>query len=119
MNFRSWLHAAVLLSFLGASCWGQAPDSNQKLAQQAQKEYTGGKFADAERDFAELTRRDPSNIVAQIYLGQALFRQEKYAASVEPYEKARELRKTGASSHWISTAFSSISSRWPTGSAAS
>jgi hypothetical protein len=37
MNFRSWLHAAVLLSFLWLSCWAQAPDSNQKLAEQAQK----------------------------------------------------------------------------------
>jgi tetratricopeptide (TPR) repeat protein len=96
MNFRSWLHGTVILVFLGVSCWAQAPDSNQKLAQQAQKEYAAGKFADAERGFAELTRRDPSNIVAQIYLGQALFRQEKYPASVAPYEKARELEKNGS-----------------------
>lgn len=96
MKLRSWLRRAVLLAFLAVSCWAQAPDSNQKLAQRAQEEYAAGKFADAEHDFAELAKRDPSNIYTQIYLGQALFRQEKYAASVVPYEKARELEKSGS-----------------------
>lgn len=89
------LRRTFILAFLELSCWGQAPDSNQKLAQQAQREYAAAQFADAERDFAELVRRDPSNIIVEIYLGQSLFRQEKYAAAVAPYEKARELEKNG------------------------
>jgi predicted Zn-dependent protease len=76
-------------------CSPQVPASNQRLAAQARQEYAAGKFADAERDFRELTKRDPSNIEGQVYLGQALFRQEKYAESVLPYEKARELERKG------------------------
>jgi len=74
----------------------QVSHSNEKLAEQARQEYSAGKFADAERDFRELTKRDPSNVEGQVYLGQALFRQEKYTESVVPYEKARELEKNGS-----------------------
>lgn len=74
----------------------QLAESNEKLAEKARQEYAAGKFADAERDFRELTKRDPSNVEGQVYLGQALFRQEKYADSVAPYEKARELERTGS-----------------------
>jgi len=62
---------------------------------QARQEYTAGRFSDAERDFRELTRRDPSNFEGQLFLGQSLFRQEKYAESVVPYEKARQLERNG------------------------
>jgi tetratricopeptide (TPR) repeat protein len=70
--------------------------STDKLADQARYEFAAGKFADAERDFREITKRDPANIDGQMYLGHALFRQEKYAESVMPYEKARELEKRSA-----------------------
>jgi tetratricopeptide (TPR) repeat protein len=32
-------------------------------------------------------------VYAQVYLGQTLFKEEKYAEAVGPYEKARELEK--------------------------
>ena len=36
----------------------------------------------AERDLREFVKRDPSNIFANFYLGETLFRQEKYAEAV-------------------------------------
>ena len=88
--------AAVLFLLIAASCLAQVSESDEKLAARARQEYAAGKFANAEGDFRELTKRDPSNIQAQVYLGQALFRQEKYAESVSPYEKALELEKNGS-----------------------
>jgi tetratricopeptide (TPR) repeat protein len=80
----------LLVLSAGGECFGQSPD---KLAEQARNEFVAGKFAEAERDFREITKRDPANLDGQTYLGHALFRQEKYAESVTPYEKARELEK--------------------------
>ena len=88
--------AVAVLFFVTAPCFAQAPQSNEKLAEQARQEYAATKFTDAERDFRELTKRDPSNVEAQVFLGHSLFRQEKYAESVLPYEKARELERNGS-----------------------
>ena len=63
------------------------------LAERARREFSERKYAAAEQDFRELTRIDPSNIYAYMFLGQSLFSQEKYAEAVEPYQKARELEK--------------------------
>lgn len=95
-NFRLWL-VTVFLGFLGGHpCLAQTTKHDAKLTEQAHLEYAAGKFADAERDFGELAKRDPSNIYAHVYLGQALFRQEKYAAAIVAYEKARELERSGS-----------------------
>ena len=61
----------------------------------AQRLYESGKLADAEKGFAEVTRTHPENIAAQMYLGQTLFKEEKFAAAVATYEKVRELEKGG------------------------
>jgi tetratricopeptide (TPR) repeat protein len=88
---------AYLLSLLGGDiCFSQESQSTEKLAEQARQEYAAGKFAYAERDFREVIKRDPSNVEGQVYLGQALFRQEKYTESVVPFEKARELERNGS-----------------------
>ena len=87
---------AVLFVLSVSTSVAQLPESNEKLAEKARQEYAAGKFADAERDFRSLTKRDPSNVEGQVYLGQALFRQEKYADCVAPFEKARELERTGS-----------------------
>jgi tetratricopeptide (TPR) repeat protein len=86
---------AALLLFSSAFCVAQNPGSVEQLAEQARREYSVGKFADAERDFREITQRDASNIYAQIYLGQCLFRQEKYEQAIDPYEKAHQLEMAG------------------------
>jgi predicted Zn-dependent protease len=97
MKYRLRLVCATfLVALFSGSCLAQAPQSSEKLMEQARQEYAAGKFADAERDFRELIKRDPSNVEGQVYLGQALFRQEKYTDSVLPYEKARELERSGS-----------------------
>jgi predicted Zn-dependent protease len=71
--------------------------SKEALSKRAIQEFREGKYSEAERDFREVTRADPSNVYAQVYLGQTLFREEKYAEAVGPYEKARALEKNGKS----------------------
>ena len=96
MKTRLFQIVALLFVVFVTPCVAQVAESSEKLSGRARQEYSAGKFTDAERDFRELTNRDPSNVESQVYLGQALFRQEKYAESVFPYEKARELEKGGS-----------------------
>jgi predicted Zn-dependent protease len=76
-------------------CSGQSPDRQGSVADRALQEYKSGQYAAAERDCREIIRQNPSNILAQIYLGQSLFMQKKYAEAVGPFEKARELETGG------------------------
>lgn len=73
---------------------GQTPSST-RLSERALQEFRDGKYREAERDFREITKADPANVYAQVYLGQTLFKQEKYAEAVGPYEKARALENGG------------------------
>lgn len=84
----------ALLSVIPSSAQSHEPD--EKQLEQGRHEYSVGRFGDAERDFREITKRDPSNVYAQVYFGQALFRQKKYAEAVAPYEKARALEANGS-----------------------
>jgi predicted Zn-dependent protease len=93
---RMVLAVSFVALFAGALCFAQDSQSKEKLLEQARQEYIAGKFADAERDLRELVKRDPADIDAQAYLGHALFKQEKYADAVAPYEKARELEASGS-----------------------
>lgn len=95
MNLRRWSVAAICMFAIHHPSLAQSAMPDGKLAEHAQHEYATGNFADAERDFAELVKRDPSSVSVQVYLGQALFRQEKYAASIPPFEKARDLERAG------------------------
>jgi predicted Zn-dependent protease len=83
--------AVVLLSGVCA----HAQKSESLMFQDAKRLYDSGKFVDAERSFTEITRDHPDNIAAQMYLGQALFKEEKFAAAVVPYEKVRSMEKSG------------------------
>lgn len=98
MRFCLWSVLAICVFPLsnGRPCFGQDSQSDIKLMQQAKKEYAAGQFAEAERDFRELTKRLPSNIYVHIYLGQCFFEQHKFGEAVEPYEKARHLEKSGS-----------------------
>jgi predicted Zn-dependent protease len=90
------LAAVLLLPFPSAQTHAQSrAQSRWDLTTQARKAYDNGEFAEAERDFRELTRRDPSDPYAQFFLGQSFFRQGKFAGAVVPYEKARELETSG------------------------
>lgn len=96
MKFRSWtiFALAAFLAFTEGHRF-KAQTSPDELVQHAFQEFQENKFADAERDFREITRRDPSNLGAQLFLGQSLFRQQKFAEAVVPFEKARELEAGG------------------------
>jgi predicted Zn-dependent protease len=83
-----------LLAFLIAGAVHAQTASNAALSKQALQEFRGGKYSEAERDFREITKSDPSNIYAQVYLGQTLFKEEKYADAIGPYERARTLEKS-------------------------
>jgi predicted Zn-dependent protease len=92
MNLQA-LAKVLLFAFL--SCLARAQKPEADMLRDAQRLYDSGKFADAEKGFAEITREHPDNIAAQMYLGQTLFKEEKFAAAVVPYEKVRSLEKSG------------------------
>ena len=84
---------AVLL-LVGISAHSQKTESEK--FQTAQGQYAAGQLSEAEKGFAEITREDPKNIAAQMFLGQTLFREEKFSNAIGPYEKVRDLEKAGA-----------------------
>jgi predicted Zn-dependent protease len=85
---------AVVILLGGISAHGQKSDT--EMFQDAQRLYAAGKLPEAERSFAEITRDHPGNVAAQMYLGQTLFKEEKFAEAIVPYEKVRALEKSGA-----------------------
>lgn len=78
---------------IGAS--GQDTHGPDNLGDRAVREFRNNDWPAAERDFREIVRREPSNVLAQIYLGQTLFRQEHYADAAVFLQKARDLEKSG------------------------
>lgn len=80
---------------MAAICPGQSTDQQNSVADRALQEYKAGQYAAAERDCRDLVKQNPSNILAQIYLGQSLFMQKKYGDAVGPFEKARDLEANG------------------------
>jgi predicted Zn-dependent protease len=86
--------SSFTLIVLAAGLYAQQP-SAAALSQQALQEFREGKYSEAERDFREITKSDPSNVYAHVYLGQTFFKEEKYAEAIGPYETARTLEKSG------------------------
>lgn len=86
---------SCLLLIVDGVCAAQGALSQAELTKRASREFAGEHYAEAERDFRELTRADPSNLESYAYLGHALFRQKKYEAAIAPYEKALDLEKRG------------------------
>jgi len=88
------LQAMIALVLLGGlAVYAQKPKA--ETLSDAQRLYDAGKLADAEKRFAEITRQHPDNIAAQMYLGQTLFKEGKFAAAIAPYEKVRSLEQSG------------------------
>lgn len=94
-EFRKFCMYSFLLLLTACCLYGQQVQSGSPLSDRALQEFRDGKYSAAERDFREVVRLDPSNVYAQVYLGQTLFKEEKYADAVGPYEKARALEKAG------------------------
>lgn len=86
----------IVAAWLVVGLVAQAQKPEPETFHDAQRLYDGGKYAEAEKDFAELTRQHPDNVPAQMYLGQTLFKEEKFAAAIVPYEKVLALEKAGA-----------------------
>jgi predicted Zn-dependent protease len=83
-----------LFAFLVAGAVYAQTASSAALSERALQKFREGKYSEAERDLREITKSDPSNIYAQVYLGQTLFKEEKYADAIGPYERARTLEKS-------------------------
>ncbi len=73
---------------------GQNREADE-LNERAVREFRNNDWRAAERDFREIVKRDPPNIIAHIYLGQSLFRQEHYGEAAILFQKARDLQKSG------------------------
>lgn len=86
----------IIACLLASYAFGHAQDAETDLFQNAKHLYRTGHLAEAERSFRELVNRDPSNVGAQMFLGQTLFREEKFSNVIGPYEKVRDLEKSGA-----------------------
>jgi predicted Zn-dependent protease len=84
---------ACLFSFANI-CLAQSSNKDA-TADRVLEEYKTGKYAAAERDAREIIKENPSNILAQVYLGQSLFMQKKYAEAIVPFDKARQLEANG------------------------
>jgi predicted Zn-dependent protease len=75
-------------------CLGQQSRPQATVFERARQAFLAGRYPDAERAFRELTKLAPSNILFQFYLGNSLFKQEKYAEAIQPYETTRKLDKS-------------------------
>jgi predicted Zn-dependent protease len=98
VNFRSARTSVLPVVVLLVGTHGAAAQGphDGTLLQRARQEYSTGQYALAERDFREAAKRDPSDAYVQFYLGQSLFQEKKYADSIVPYERARDLEKGGS-----------------------
>ena len=88
------MKSSLTLFFLVAGLYAQKP-STATLSERALQEFREGKYSEAERDLHEITKADASNIYAQFYLGQTLFKEERYPDAVAAYEAARAIEKGG------------------------
>lgn len=94
LNMRRSIYCCLAACLLAGGIDGQKP-LRAPLSERAIREFREGKYKEAERDFRQITSIEPSNVYAQVYLGQTLFKEEKYADAVGPYDKARTLEKDG------------------------
>jgi tetratricopeptide (TPR) repeat protein len=92
-----YIRAAVLccFSFLAVIGFGQDVHELGEIQDRAAREFQKHDWAAAEHDFREVVKRDPTNIPANMYLGQALFRQDRYAEAATFFQKTRDLQKSG------------------------
>lgn len=89
-----WLRiTVVVLLLVGTLTSAQGPETD--AVTKAERLYNSGKWQEAENSFASIVRDHPDNIAAQMYLGQTLFKEEKFAAAIVPYERVRTLEKSG------------------------
>ncbi|MEX2299322.1 MAG: tetratricopeptide repeat protein [Bryobacterales bacterium] len=91
---RLWL--VCLAACLPGAVVSLGQETAGEVLDKARQEFTAGRYAAAEIHLRELTKVVPQNVQVHAYLGHALFRQEKFAEAIGPYEKALELEAGGA-----------------------
>jgi hypothetical protein len=74
------LTALWCFSFLILVCFGQESITLSEIQDRAVEEFQRSDWTAAERDFREVAKRDPTNIFANMYLAQTLFRPAPLAA---------------------------------------
>jgi predicted Zn-dependent protease len=89
------LHMLVPVLFLCGLSWAQEQRSPEEMFKVARQQFASGKWLEAEKSFAEIVKQDPSNVAARMYLGQSLFREEKFSQAIVPYEQVRALERSG------------------------
>lgn len=82
------MKSCLLFLFFAEAVHGQIPASDAR-AERAMQEFRQEKYVEAERDFLAIVQTDSANVFAHFYLGQTLFREEKYADAAVVYERAR------------------------------
>ena len=80
MKFQTMVVAAWIM--VGIASQAQRPEA--ETLREAQQLYASGKLVEAEKSFGDITREHPDNITAQMYLGQTLFKEEKFAQAIAP-----------------------------------
>ena len=90
---RKWT-GLLALALAGWCPAQQASQTRTALWERAKQEFLDKQFAASEADFRELLKIDGANIYVHLYFGHVLFRQEKYAEAVVPYEKAKAMNRT-------------------------
>ncbi len=87
--------AVVIACSLTSFCFGQ---ETRELSERAQQELHDNNFPAAERDFREVVKRDPANLIGNFLLGQSLFRQENTAKRRRSFRKHATFKKTARNS---------------------
>src|SRR5271166_808996 len=92
MYFKGVMLCCFMFSFVIG--FGQDSHKRDGVEERAAQEFRNNDWPAAERDFREIVNRDPSNIFAHMYLGQTLFRQERYAEAATYFQETRGLQKS-------------------------
>jgi tetratricopeptide (TPR) repeat protein len=100
-NWAAILQAALLMTLICGSClwynhlhphyWTSENNTQVDIAQTAVKDYQMGHYREAEIGFRAATVVEPTRMECWYNLGNACFKQGKYEAAFQAYQRALEL----------------------------
>ena len=82
------LISITLVSFLATTAWAQQENNNVRSGN---KQYKAEKYTEAEVDYRRALEKNNKSFETNFNLGNALFRQEKYADALQYYQNAAVL----------------------------
>jgi predicted Zn-dependent protease len=91
---RLMAQSLIFLLCLATFLMAQGKPTVDSAYAQALREYQAGQFGPAAEDFQRAAKADTSDIYAQFYWGESLFKDGKYRESDGPLERTIELNKT-------------------------